>query len=40
MNEITRLNSLDPGFGQALERLLNREEAADRQIETAVRGLL
>jgi histidinol dehydrogenase len=40
MSEITRLNSRDPGFVQALETLLSREAGADRQIEDGVREII
>jgi len=36
LREIIRVTSRDPGFHQALERLVTREEAYDRRIETAV----
>jgi histidinol dehydrogenase len=40
MIELTRLNSQDPAFRQSLEKLLTRGEAADRQINTAVEGII
>jgi histidinol dehydrogenase len=40
MPEILRLDSRDPGFHQALEQLLAREEAYDRRIETTVGDII
>jgi histidinol dehydrogenase len=40
MTEITRLDSHDPGFRAALERLLDWEQTADLKVETAVREII
>jgi len=40
MTDITRLNSQDPAFQQALEKLLTRGEAADRQINATVEEII
>jgi len=40
MTDITRLNSQDPAFRQALEKLLTRGEATDRQINSTVEEII
>jgi histidinol dehydrogenase len=40
MPEITRLNSQDPGFDAALERLLDWEQTADQSVESVVRDII
>ena len=40
MSEITRLNSEDAGFQEALERLLAWEQSADPALETVVRDII
>jgi histidinol dehydrogenase len=40
MTEITRLDSSNPGFHDALERLLAWEHSADLKVETAVREII
>ncbi len=40
MTDITRLNSQDPAFQQALEKLLTRGEATDRQINATVEEII
>ncbi|MDH3872394.1 MAG: histidinol dehydrogenase, partial [Gammaproteobacteria bacterium] len=40
MTDITRLNSQDPAFQQALEKLLTRGEATDRQINSTVEEII
>jgi histidinol dehydrogenase len=40
MPEITRLDSREPGFRQALERLLTRTESYDLMIDTTVRDII
>ena len=40
MSDIARLNSQDPGFDAALERLLDWEQAADPAVEAVVREII
>ena len=40
MSEITRLNSVDTGFQQALQRLLAWEPSADPELESVVRDII
>ena len=40
MPEIRRLDSADPGFRRALERLVTREESVDRRIEATVGDII
>jgi histidinol dehydrogenase len=40
MTDIKRLDSRDPGFREALEKLLTREAEADRRVETAVQEII
>jgi histidinol dehydrogenase len=40
MTEITRLDSRDPGFHAALERLLDWEQSADLKVEATVREII
>jgi histidinol dehydrogenase len=40
MTEIARLNSSDPGFQEALERLLDWEQRADTAVESVVRDII
>jgi histidinol dehydrogenase len=40
MPEIRRLDSREPGFGQALEQLVTREEGYDRRIEATVGDII
>jgi len=40
MSDITRLNSQDPDFEAALERLLDWEQSADPAVETVVRDII
>jgi histidinol dehydrogenase len=40
MTEITRLDSRDPGFPAALERLLDWEQSADLKVEATVREII
>ena len=40
MLEVTRLDSTDPGFDAALDRLLAWEDAADARVQETVRGIL
>ena len=40
MTDITRLNSLDPGFDSGLERLLDWDQTTDPAVETVVRDII
>ena len=40
MTDITRLNSLDPGFDTGLERLLDWDQTTDPAVETVVRDII
>jgi histidinol dehydrogenase len=40
MTDITRLNSQDPGFDAALDRLLDWEQSADPAVESVVRDII